>query len=63
MRLSKLEEQALKAALSEVTGEVYLFGSRVDEARKGGDVYEEMVETFGTELQRLKVGLSGSRGL
>jgi uncharacterized protein len=38
MRLSKLEEQALKAAVSEVTGEVYLFGSRVDDARKGGDI-------------------------
>jgi len=38
MRLSKIEQQALKMALSEVKGQVYLFGSRVDDARKGGDI-------------------------
>lgn len=38
MRLSKIEQQALTTALCEVKGQVYLFGSRVDETRKGGDI-------------------------
>ena len=38
MRLDRAEREALRAALSCVDGEVYLFGSRVDDARKGGDI-------------------------
>jgi uncharacterized protein len=38
MRLSKIERQALEEALNGVRGEVYLFGSRVDDACKGGDI-------------------------
>jgi uncharacterized protein len=38
MRLNKTEQQALKEALSQVKGEVYLFGSRADDALKGGDI-------------------------
>jgi len=36
--LSKIERQALEEALKGVRGEVYLFGSRVDDASKGGDI-------------------------
>jgi predicted nucleotidyltransferase len=38
MRLSKIEQQALEEALKGVRGEVYLFGSRVDDVLKGGDI-------------------------
>ena len=38
IQLSKIEQQALTTALSEVKGQVYLFGSRVDETRKGGGI-------------------------
>jgi len=38
MRLSKIERQALEEALNGVREEVYLFGSRVDDAGKGGDI-------------------------
>lgn len=38
MRLRTEEKQALEAALQVVQNEVYLFGSRVDENKKGGDI-------------------------
>jgi len=38
MRLSKLQNEALQNAINDVAGEVYLFGSRVDDTKKGGDV-------------------------
>lgn len=38
MRLDKEEKTALKFALKGFKGEVYLFGSRVDHKRRGGDI-------------------------
>jgi predicted nucleotidyltransferase len=40
MRLSTTQHQAIKKYFLEVfkEGEIYLFGSRVDERRKGGDI-------------------------
>lgn len=38
MRLLDKEREALKAALNGVAGKVYLFGSRTDHARRGGDI-------------------------
>ncbi len=38
MRLSQLEREALKTALDGFEGEVYLFGSRLDPNKRGGDI-------------------------
>ncbi len=41
MRLTEFEKNAIKQSAGEVFGEnvqVYLFGSRVDDAKKGGDI-------------------------
>ena len=40
MRLSQIEQNAIKVALKTVDNQakVYLFGSRVDDTKKGGDI-------------------------
>ena len=38
MRLDVVERKALKYALGEFTGDVYLFGSRVNMKKRGGDI-------------------------
>lgn len=38
MRLDQQERSALRYALQNFDGEVYLFGSRLDEACRGGDI-------------------------
>jgi len=38
MRLDKQEEKAVFEAISGIPGEVFLFGSRVDDSKKGGDI-------------------------
>ena len=40
MRLASREQSAIREAIHEAVGEasIYLFGSRVDEAAKGGDI-------------------------
>ncbi len=38
MRLDGEEEKALRKALDGVEGEIFLFGSRVDDTKKGGDI-------------------------
>jgi len=38
MRLDRMQKAALDRAIENVNGEVYLFGSRVDDKKKGGDL-------------------------
>ena len=38
MRLDKQELNAIRKAIANINGEVYLFGSRVDDTKKGGDI-------------------------
>jgi len=38
MRLDNLQRKALQNAVKDVKGDVYLFGSRVDDNKKGGDI-------------------------
>ena len=38
MRLSKIEKEALKYAFDGIKGDFYLFGSRTDNSKKGGDI-------------------------
>lgn len=38
MRLYGAEQAALDRALEGVSGDVYLFGSRADDSRRGGDI-------------------------
>ncbi|MCX7735833.1 MAG: nucleotidyltransferase domain-containing protein [Candidatus Kapabacteria bacterium] len=38
MRLNAKQRKALEKALENVEGEVYLFGSRIDDTKKGGDI-------------------------
>jgi predicted nucleotidyltransferase len=38
MRLDEKQRYALEKALEGVNGEVYLFGSRVDDSKMGGDI-------------------------
>ncbi|MBN2105271.1 nucleotidyltransferase domain-containing protein [bacterium] len=38
MRLDSFEKHALQNALRRVEGDVYLFGSRLDDEKRGGDI-------------------------
>lgn len=38
MRLSKKEVEALKEVFKDFEGEIYIFGSRTDDTKKGGDI-------------------------
>lgn len=38
MRLSEKEKQALKEVFKDFEGEIYIFGSRTDNTKKGGDI-------------------------
>ena len=38
MRLDEEEKNAVDKAIADVNGEVFLFGSRVDDMKKGGDI-------------------------
>ncbi len=38
MRLKEFEKKALKEVFKDFKGEIFLFGSRLDESKKGGDI-------------------------
>jgi uncharacterized protein len=38
MRLDECERKALKYSLADFEGDVYLFGSRLDDTKRGGDI-------------------------
>jgi len=60
MRLTQFEIDSIKHTFLEVfyAGKIYLFGSRVDDAKKGGDIdlYLELDKSFSVEeLMRAKI--------
>lgn len=38
MRFDKNERMALRYSLADFNGDIYLFGSRLDDAKRGGDI-------------------------
>ena len=54
MRLSPLEKKALKTALEGFEGEVFLFGSRLDPDKRGGDIDILLKPNKKTGLYKLK---------
>ncbi|HIP30127.1 MAG TPA: nucleotidyltransferase domain-containing protein [Sulfurospirillum arcachonense] len=57
MRLSKKQHQAIKDTFLKVfkTGNIYLFGSRVDDSKKGGDIDLYLVSTCKEDLTSKKI--------
>jgi len=56
MRLNKFEQNAIKQTFEEVfeVGEIYLFGSRVNNEKKGGDI-DLYIKTKTENFQRKKI--------
>jgi len=54
MRLSQPEKKALKTALAGFEGEVYLFGSRLDPHKSGGDIDILLKPAHKTDRYELK---------
>lgn len=64
MRLTDFQRKSIKDSVTEELGEnanVYLFGSRIDDAQRGGDI-DLMVEVSGnvTDIVRKKQKIIGS---
>ena len=57
MRLDKYERKALKNALKDFNGTVYLFGSRLDDAKKGGDIDILLLPEDRKKINSLKLSL------
>ncbi len=57
MRLTNKQHQAIKNTFLEVfeSGEIYLFGSRVDDSKKGGDIDLYVVSTCKENLTSKKI--------
>ena len=57
MRLTKEEQILIKKAFKEVFGEgkIYLFGSRVDDSKRGGDIDLYIVPKNRDNLMRKKI--------
>ena len=56
MRLSNFEQDMIKKAFLEVfkRGKVYLFGSRVDDTKRGGDIDLYLVPNIKFDDERIK---------
>jgi uncharacterized protein len=59
MRLDKHEKKALKHALRDFNGKVYLFGSRANNSKRGGDIDILLVPK--TRARPLKLSLDIQR--
>jgi len=46
MRLDALEREALKYALNDFNGDVYLFGSRIDDTKRAIILLKESIKKF-----------------
>ena len=57
MRLTKIEVEKIKETFNEVfkSGKIYLFGSRVDDSSKGGDIDLYVVCDEGKNLMEKKI--------
>ena len=57
MRLNNFEVEAIKKSFKEVfkSGEIYLFGSRVDDTKKGGDIDLFIISKEAKYESKLKV--------
>lgn len=56
MRLDEHEKRALKYALQEFDGNVYIFGSRINDKKKGGDI--DLLLIPQGETNQLKLSLT-----
>ncbi len=56
-RLSEYQQKMIKACFLEVfrQGDIYLFGSRVDETQKGGDIDLYIISTNHQQLVKKKI--------
>lgn len=57
MRLSEIERRALSSAIQGLPYEVFLFGSRCEDFRKGGDVDILILAREVTNAERLNLAL------
>ena len=57
MRLDALEREALKYALNDFDGDAYLFGSRIDDTKRGGDIDILLVPKERTNSFKLSLGI------
>lgn len=57
MRLDKYERRALKNALRDFNGIVYIFGSRLDDTKKGGDIDILLLPREKKKINPLKLSL------
>jgi predicted nucleotidyltransferase len=57
MRLSKQEIQAIQSSFKEIfkSGKIYLFGSRADDTKKGGDIDLYIITEHIENLMRKKI--------
>ncbi|MCK4765444.1 MAG: nucleotidyltransferase domain-containing protein [Candidatus Aminicenantes bacterium] len=55
MRIDRHEKEALKYAFKDFKGDVYFFGSRLDDSKKGGDI--DVIIIPGKKANPLKLSL------
>ncbi|MCP5051253.1 MAG: nucleotidyltransferase domain-containing protein [bacterium] len=54
MRLDRLEREALKFAFKDFKGNVFLFGSRTNDGKKGGDIDLIVIPSGRSNFDRFK---------